>query len=465
MITATFLGHQSWLLEASHGRCLIDPVVTRTFGNSPVARFEVWPPRVIDTAAMGSIDAIAFTSEHLDHFHLASLSILRSLVSVALVPPLFPAVTANALADLGYDVQRLDTRGALVGGLSVQPLVPSVEEVPAWEARCVPLLVRDTQDSSTVLIQSDTALPPGTGLSSDICVATNNSPRQPVGWEGTGLTNLLDTDKPDLELLLALSAYTTERLSACKWITYSGSGYRSIPRRHPPLRLADSREVARVLNDSSVESRFVGLAPGDRLSANGTVDRVSFVTEAAPLVGEPAQFVAPHPPDWSFPALLPCRDRQQDVATVLRGLHSLNRLLITSDFGAHLLDLNTRRGEPVPADRRFVIHARHEAGADIFTFDMGENKFRLADADLSLRDLIVECPTGMSVWLGDIAQIFEGTVQVWEVCSTACLQWYVDADPFLSPASFLHAALSEPIRPDLAATVYRNARSAGSGVS
>lgn len=461
MISAAFLGHQSWLIEGSAGRCLVDPVVTRTFGNSPELQFEIWPPREVDLARMPRIDAVAFTNEHLDHFHLASLMLLRAHTRLALVPPLFPGVATDVLVSLGYEIRRLKAEETVVGGLAIRALIPPVQNLPVWESRCVPLFFRDV-GGGTVLIQSDTALPEDSELTPDIFVATNNSQRRPPGWEGAGLTNLLAGPEPDLDLLLTLGMRSTGQLRACRWVTFSGSGYRSIPRRHQPFRLADSRDVARVLNASSVESRFAGLAPGDRLATDGTVDRNEFVVESSPLIPESDRYRPPSPPDWSFSPLFGTNDAEADRVLVKQGLRSLERLLTASKFGTHLVDLNRRRDLPVPSDRRFVIQARHDDGADVYTFDIGENQFRLIEEHRSLQSLVIECPTGMSLWLGDLARVFGGEVQIWEVCSTACIQWYVE-DAFLSPASFFYEALAEPVQPELTARVYQNALSKASG--
>lgn len=462
MISVTFLGHQSWLIQGSAGRCLVDPVVTRTFGNSPEARFEIWPPRVVDVDRMPAIDAIAFTNEHLDHFHLASLELLRPFVGVALIPPLFPSVASEALVSLGYEVRRMGPDETVTGGLAIRALTPPVQDLPVWESRCVPLLLRD-QDGSTALIQSDTALPEDGDLAPDIFVATNNSQRRPPGWEGAGLTNLLAGPDPELDLLLTLGMQSTGRLRGCRWVTFSGSGYRSTPRRHEPFVLADSRDVARVLNASSVESRFVGLGPGDWLAADGATGHTDFVAESPPLVGEDPRYEPPAPPHWPFPPLIGGSDTEGDRALVKQGLRSIERLLTASRFGTHLVDLNRRRDLPVPNDRRFVIHARHDDGADIYTFDIGENRFGLVETQVSLQELVVECPTGISLWLGDLARVFNGDLQIWEVCSTASLQWYVE-DAFLSPASFLYEVLAEPVQPELTARVYQNALSSAPAV-
>lgn len=69
----------------------------------------------------------------------------------------------------------------------------------------------------------------------------------------------------------------------------------------------------------------------------------------------------------------------------------------------------------------------------------------------------------MSLWLGDLAQVFEGRIQVWEFCSTACVQWYLEG-PFQSPVSFFYSALAEPVRPDLTRTLYAEALSKAQGV-
>jgi hypothetical protein len=453
MISATCLGHQTWLVEGADGRVLVDPVVTRSFGNDPGLRFEIWPPREIDVARIGALDAVVITNEHLDHFHIESLGILRSVASRAMVSPLFPAAAAAVLERLGYSVRRYGATGTGVAGLTLTGLSPDARSVPVWESRCSSVLLTDVSDGTSVFVQSDTLVPEGSGIRADIFVATNNTQRRPPGWQGFGLDNLLDDGAADLEILQAL-ATASRSLESCNWVTFSGSGYRPVPRRHGPLLLADSRDVANRLNDSALEDRFLGLAPGDRLWADGRLDTQDWIAPVQPLASEPAAADRDEGLNFDVARIFPPRgSSEEDLDVIAAGLESLERLLAAGKFGTHLVDVNLRAGKPLAADERFVVHLRRPDGADVFTLDLAEGKFRREVFTGTLRELILRFPTGLSAWASDLARVFDGSIQIWELCTIGCIQWYL-ADPFLSPVGFLYSALAEPVQPALTAALY-----------
>ncbi len=80
----TFLGHQGWMVESHDFRLLIDPIFTSWFRNSEYSKVWVVPPRRLDLSKMGRIDAVYFTHEHEDHFHIESIDALPRATQIYL---------------------------------------------------------------------------------------------------------------------------------------------------------------------------------------------------------------------------------------------------------------------------------------------------------------------------------------------------------------------------------------------
>lgn len=458
MPSITNLGHQTWCIHGSNADVLVDPVITRSFGSRPELQFEIWPPREIDVDALSAVNLIALTNEHLDHFHIPSLGALSSQVANVLVPPLFPTCASDVLESLGYDVIRADRFST--DDLELRFLSPAASEVPVWESRCASLLARHNERGTSCLIQSDTLLPESSGLAVDIFVATNNSQVRPPGWEGLGLTNMLDGDSLNiLDRLQELGSVYSERLTGCRYVTFSGGGYRSVPRLHEPFALPDSVTVAKYLNESAVEKRFIGLEPGDTLHPDGSVTREPWVRPCAPLVDEPT--VQPEADGTliglDLPAFLDSSAKADTeiINQLLDGLRPLERMIVASEFGNALVDANVWMGTHRDRSQRFAIHTRTSHGDHLLRFDIGENRFIEEPFHGELGELIREFPFGITAWASDITAMLQGEVQPWEIFSVGVRQWYA-LDPFHSPAAFFYAALSETVAPWHASTVYRN---------
>jgi L-ascorbate metabolism protein UlaG (beta-lactamase superfamily) len=78
----SFLGHQSWLFQEGSTKILLDPLLQDTFGVDPKHGIEIVPPRLIQREIYQDADAVLLSHEHSDHFHPASLSLLRKGIPV-----------------------------------------------------------------------------------------------------------------------------------------------------------------------------------------------------------------------------------------------------------------------------------------------------------------------------------------------------------------------------------------------
>jgi hypothetical protein len=451
MLAATYLGHQSWFIESPHHSVLVDPVLTRTFGNSDTLKLEIWPPRVIDVNQMPKTHAVVLTNEHLDHFHLESLALIDRSVQVV-VPSIFPSVSIDAMEALGFRVVSVPADGTEhhIGDLSVSFASPEPGTVPVWEARCASALIRSNETQESVFVQSDT-IPSKQAITVDIFIATHNGQIRPDGWIG-GLDNLLDRRQvSELQVLQEMVASVDSCVQGSKWVTFSGGSYRHIPRRHGPFLLADFPALAERLNSFSLDFRYRGLLPGQVLNTDGSVKVVNWVSHCDPMTGD--DFVtARKPGDLS---VIPIFDqgvpRDGDEEAVRDELRKLSRLIAATTFGQKLVDANQWGGHPAEPNRLVFQFKRKGATDLVAKFSINSGGFTWEESRLV--DNIKRTPFGLVCWLSDFARVLDGTIQIWELATTATIQWYAGESRY-SPLGFLYEALAEPVRPDLASAVY-----------
>ncbi|MCF9014283.1 hypothetical protein GIV33_16585, partial [Pseudomonas carnis] len=104
----TMIGHESWSLQAGDCHVLIDPVLGGGFGSDTDRQFAIIPARNVDLQRMPAVDGIVLTTEHLQHFHPASLRRLSSDCGhllkrkVVYVPELFPGAAEAIVRACGY---------------------------------------------------------------------------------------------------------------------------------------------------------------------------------------------------------------------------------------------------------------------------------------------------------------------------------------------------------------------------
>jgi hypothetical protein len=110
--SATFLGHQGWLLRSQRVTWLVDPLLREGFGDAHALGYQVYPPRVLDLEALPEVDAVFLTHEHDDHFDIPSLALLDRTI------PIFLSARSSSAAR-----SILDTMGFEVVGLEPGVLV------------------------------------------------------------------------------------------------------------------------------------------------------------------------------------------------------------------------------------------------------------------------------------------------------------------------------------------------------
>jgi hypothetical protein len=160
MLVTTFIGHQGWQFATKRARILVDPLLVEAFGHGGGVGV-VFPPRVIDVAAMEPIDAVILTHEHEDHFNIPTLAMIARSVPI-LVPARSSAAMRQVIEEAGFSV-RLYAPGDRIafGDLHFTAFAPdhvSNEEQDEWET--TPFLVVDATDGGSFFTSVDVAVSP-----------------------------------------------------------------------------------------------------------------------------------------------------------------------------------------------------------------------------------------------------------------------------------------------------------------
>ncbi|UJR84380.1 MBL fold metallo-hydrolase [Sandaracinus amylolyticus] len=123
MFEVTFLGHQGWQFSTGRTNVLLDPLLCDRFGHDPRGHaFDVFPPRRVDLAACPPIDAVLFSHEHEDHFHVPSIELLDRRIPIYLSARSSSAAP-RLLRELGFEVRSLEPGEPFaLGDLGILPL-------------------------------------------------------------------------------------------------------------------------------------------------------------------------------------------------------------------------------------------------------------------------------------------------------------------------------------------------------
>jgi hypothetical protein len=149
VLETTFLGHQGWQFATARTRILVDPLLVEEFGHRGGLGL-VYPPRVLDMAAMAPVDAIVLTHEHEDHFNIPSLNRVSRKVPIY-VPELTSSALKQILRDMQFTVHTLRAGQTVEwSDLHLTVFAPDHvqhDEQDEWET--TPFLVLDTSDGAS----------------------------------------------------------------------------------------------------------------------------------------------------------------------------------------------------------------------------------------------------------------------------------------------------------------------------
>lgn len=476
MLSLTFLGHQTWLVEGDGHRILIDPVLGPGFGLSPELEFRIWPPRDIDTTAVPPLDALVLTHEHLDHFHLATLDGLDRTLPV-FTGPLLPAAVSEAIESLGFTVHRIDHTGVIRYGELTMRLYPAGARTLFWEKRVVQP-VAQVGDGPTVFIGVDADLSDvyveevrtGRQPMPRMAIVSNNSQIRPEGAPGSD--NLLpgaDADrarKSGLRVLDDLLLDYLKPFDGLADVALCGNGFLPTHSPHGPYLYADHPALAQAANELQHLFRVHGPRPGDRLTvpAGGpvTTDRARWVTiddafEAEQLAAHAAFLADPVAPPLSPIAPHP-GDPAAALAEIVGELPRLGRELVPTDAARLAVSLHDYLDGPLGPHRIYLALLDGPDGRTLhYAWNATTAGFEPVDP-LTVDEAMSVYPFGMVLFFRDLVGLLRGQVQIWDVAGTSMQCWNLGR-PLDSLVYSLFAIYGEHQRPDLAARSYAYALS------
>ncbi|RFD27446.1 hypothetical protein CER19_18285 [Pseudomonas sp. GL93] len=434
----TMIGHESWSLQAGDSHVLIDPVLGSGFGSDVDRQFEIVPARNVDLQRMPAVDGIVLTTEHLQHFHPASLRRLSSDFGhllkrrVVYVPELFPGAAEAIARACGYEVQRVDTQAEFViGALSLRFYMPCTE-VLFWDSRVASLHV-EHQGREAVFIQSDTRIADtyfadvnsAAITSPQVMVMTNNF--QSSGAQGpVGLDNLLPlpdqryTRLSGLRLLDEIVHKPMRRLNQVPTLILAGNGYHDpLGKMHHPW---SNLELAQICSELSLLRAVHSLTPGESFD----------VLPAQP--GEPA--------DWIYVSQgqadpRPPREQRRlislDTQQIKAHLDDMARTWLITHYGQVLMTQSSYLGRPVGQCRAVLQLTRDDGVGQQWLLDVSKVEF--VEVPDEGEGAIKRYPYGIRVDHSDFCQLILGELQIWELLNLSASQWYV-CDRYDSPLAF-----------------------------
>jgi|APLak6261674355_1056100.scaffolds.fasta_scaffold00157_8 hypothetical protein len=472
----TFLGHQGWMISSDGTNILLDPVLESNFGHSEGTDFRVYPARSIDIDSMPRIDGIFLSHEHLDHFHLPSLSKLLSRPPF-FVGPTMPQCVIDAISRLGFSVQRrLYFEVIKVGRLQVT-FYPGDVQTVFWEKRVTAFYIKDRERSVFVAVDAEIGsefrfdLAEGRLAVPDAVIVSNNS--QIVPSKGFGSrSNLLPIHQPlergfgGVRLLNEILVRHLEGLPPIKNVVICGNGFVNYRKPYGPFLFSDNKSLANLANELSIDQTAFGPYSGEVISLVKEGVRTSHANWIVLDIAENRRLLEQQDAFCSAPfqhTLTPTlgtfsssSEYNAACSVVLEELKVLARAIMVSPVGQIAASLREHLAGPLGGERIVFsfLTGQDQFPALFYGLDINTASFcRIEKLDEKALEIY---PFGLMVYLKDFAGMLNGKLQIWDLAADSCRHWFV-SDPYTNLISFLFSYYGEQVRPDLASKLYGKA--------
>ncbi|MEU6561971.1 MBL fold metallo-hydrolase [Nocardia nova] len=477
-----FLGHNGFACGTQEHPVLLDPILLPRYGeeytSSPV---EIYPPRTIRTDRLPTPAAVVISHEHSDHFHVTSLNKLSRSTEVIVGPLMIDSVTEN-IAELGFSVRRAEFGEDIEIGSTVITLYPARPDTVLWESRVSQVYVRDAADpdvagiylsidalvSEEFLADIDSGrVPPPAVLA-----LSNNAQITPPGVFGS-LDNLKSAELSegsgqrtafaglDIGYELLVHFADAPQLRDCHFLI-CGGGFLKDYEAMGPFPFSEQRELAEALSMLVRNVDVYGPEPGELLDCGpegirnvGELDWIGVdARRFAELKQRRDQFLGDDGRISLRPICIPADGdaEETDIAAVSAGLEYLSRGILISDLGRRLVGIGRER-TGLGAHRLIVKLLTHHVPARSFAWHVRTGAFEEIP-DPTLEDALATFPFGLVVHASDLAAVFTGELQIWDIVGIAMRSWYA-GDSLNSPVALMFNLYGEQIRPDISCRVYR----------
>lgn len=453
------IGHQSWSLVAGSTHVLIDPILGSHFGSDVRRLFQIIPPRSVMIDRMPTVDAIIFTSEHLQHFSPATLAELRNLypgkisATRVYIPELFPVVAQDLIEAWGYKVIRIDMeRDFWIGELHCRFYRPA-NDILYWDNRVASIYVRDAAQQ-TLFIQSDTRISENFYRDvkaqvipvPDVMVVTNNYQSSADGCS-VGLDNLLPLPDPKytrlagLRLLEEIISHPIKKLPTVPTMIISGNGYSDAG--HKIYIPWSNEKLASIASRLSLRREVYAMCPGQcfEVGTGQLNEGVDWI-----VCGEKNR-------ENVIPAIK-MKAPEIDIDELKKHLDTMARTWLVTRYGQALMAHTEYLGQPLGTKRLVLRFTGHSSGPLEFVLDISRVEFIRVRSRGSIA--IKQYPFGICVDYKDYSQLLSGVLQVWELINLSASQWFL-CDRFDSPLAFWLEYYNEQVDYERASCSYQAA--------
>ncbi len=448
---ATFIGHQTWLIEHGATKILIDPLLCEDFGLVDQYRIDIYPPRSVDHRALADVDLIFLSHEHSDHFDIQSLNLLprsaQFVVGATIVEPV-----KQCIRDLGFRLTEIDsTEPLVVKDLSLK-FYPADPKTAFWESRVTQIHLQEAAGPVTgVFIAVDALVselfkndiveekvaPP------KLIIVSNNSRVSPPGafqslenWAKNAPNSNRKTGPLGLGVLNSvLTTYLEDFPAQPEHIAMCGGGFIKRFDGFAAFPFSEQPMLSQVANQLSLDVNVIGLLPGENIELDApdpvsqSIDWIKvnhlqhklLIEELETFIDskrciEVATSVLPDfdSPAQYFETLRRCQDELDRLAKSLM-------LFIT---GRKALQMSHYRGKKL-GQRRIVFSFLSQALGlrHSYALDMCSGRFE-AEPMTNLDALMAQYPYGVCMPLVDFMGVAEGDTQIWDVVGVSIKSWF-----------------------------------------
>jgi hypothetical protein len=413
LLETTFLGHQGWRFATAQATILVDPLLVESFGHRGGVGV-VYPPRRLDIAALGPVDAVLLTHEHEDHFNIPSINRLSRDIPI-IVPERSSSAMRGFLRSAGFDVKPVAAGGTItIADLQITTFPADHvrhDEQDEWDT--TPFLIRDLTDGGSFFSPVDIAVSASVeahlerlGVKPGLFGYANNAmnmsfqelpPREPPGQLPIAARFLVDHIRrpaPGLASLMCGGGFAFTGARA--WMN----------RIFFPL---DSHKLFAALEALGGGERFIAVTPGMQIVSDQT--HIHRISPSAPFLDTPPQDQWPdrsydpgtRPPDSVEPASGRTELGEGELEELEQQLVAFAQFLYGGPLFRAIFSLGARAASG-GSGNTVAINALSGAGGHVFEYDPTAGNFRRLNVSASLSEYAV----GLECYATDLLEFLRG---------------------------------------------------------